>query len=122
MRFIQQKNNDDFLYACVCSLMEWSMDDVPNIDNVKKDHFFREFFKWINKKGYTVCCFKEFPAWGFPKNSIMIASGQSPYRKKGVLHAVLWQNGKLLFDPSQKGNKGIIGEPTEYYFLVRLFK
>lgn len=121
MKFIKQKGNDDCLFACICSLMEWDINECPNVENVDDDKFFDLFFEWIHNKGYSICYFKEFPVWGLPEDSIIIASGKSPYRDD-CNHAVLWQNGKLLFDPSQKGNKGIIGEPEEYCFLIRIFK
>lgn len=120
MKLVKQRGNADCLFACICSLLEIDINTTPVIEfGMEDDDFWIEFNSWTYSLGYGTCSFKKFPF--IPKESIVIAIGESPYQS-GLKHAVLWQHGQLLFDPSKNGDKGIIGKPEEFVLLMKLFK
>jgi len=121
----------DCVRACVASIFELSIDDVPNFMCDGPDGFHDHLTKWCDKFGILaldVVRLHEIKKW--MKGTYMIALGPSPRRPKGgdQLHAVVWYNGKMVHDPipplspahvKQKAI-GFEGDPEMYtIFIVR---
>ena len=94
--------------ACVASVLELSIEDVPDIEfkqlekhntpDVKK--FWRVWGKWLatrNLQHLSVTAPKGVP---FPKGYILVC-GVSPRGK--WLHSVVYRDGKLCHDPFPEG-------------------
>jgi len=118
MKLVKQNTSDNCFVACICSLLEIDIKTAPKIlPDTSDNELWNLIFNWLIPIGWSLCWYKNIPSY-LPEQSIIIVAGKSPYRKN-EFHAVLWKNGKLFFDPA--GNKGIIGEPEDYYFLIKLF-
>ena len=91
--------------ACVASIMEVGLDDLPPLHQIR-DEWYKNLTEWLEGYGMS---YAEFPlettplpvAWGNSKQ-MMVFVGDGP---RGVAHAVVGQGGKLLHDPhpSQDG-------------------
>jgi len=107
---ILDDTNGNCLAACISSLLDANIDDVPN---PQKD-WWHEVNKWLLEN--HAC---EMMNITFNENHMpsipMIAVGDSP-NYPGKKHAVLWKNKKMIFDPSPN-DKGLNGKP-EYYIVL----
>lgn len=120
MKFKKQTINDNkrgnCFSACIASLLEVEVEDVPNVNDMG-NNWYQEFNKWLLSKHscqmLDVIIDSEYHMPSIP----MIAHGKS-MNFPDVMHSVLWQNGKMIFDPSPS-NKGIDGEPKTYTLLLK---
>ena len=124
MKFIKQtvagKRKGDCLGACLSSLTGIPLSVFPlYYDEEKEGDWNTQINVILKKYGYQIICFN------FDKKTLeeikvpIIASGHSPNYKDNY-HAVLWQNNKILFDPSHS-NKGLKGEPRYYILILPYF-
>lgn len=107
------------LEACIASLLEI---DISSIPCYKKDNWNILLNGWLMKNyncyllplGIKGCldAFREIMG-----DTIYIASG---YSSRGLFHATLWQNDKMIFDP-HPSNEGI-KEIETIDFLVKYFE
>ena len=114
MRFQKQTILDgvdgNCLAACIASLLDVDVDDVPN----PRDDWWNDVNKWLREN--HAC---EMMNITFNENHMpsvpMIAVGDSP-NYPGKYHAVLWKGKSMIFDPSPTNN-GLKGKP-EYYIVM----
>ena len=101
--------------TCIASLFGLPTTEVPNFCDTKR---WRERVdKWLEERGFVIVTYNEDPFKSAPElhSSVpMIASGMGP---RGHRHSVLWQKGKLLWDPHPSG-EGLIGYPEELEIIV----
>lgn len=123
MKFIKQtrtgKGEGNCLCACIASLLEIDIDIFPN---VKDEHGWQvEFNEWfLREHGHEVVLIDfQDREYVLPK-SILIAVVNVPDNDE--THAVLWQDGKLIFDPSPYKDRGILGKPKYYILLIKNYK
>ena len=110
--------NGNCMQACVASVFELELNDVPNFMSEGPDRFHELLLRWCNSKGLTVFdintggdCNKIF------KDAYVIVAGPSP-RNKDKSHAVIYYNDKMVHDP-HPDKSGIIGDP-EYITVFAL--
>jgi len=107
----QTKFGDDgnCMRAAFASIFELGLEDVPDFTELG---WWLQLIRWVEPMGL-------FPVimghgqW-LPRGTVMKASGKSP---RGLDHAVVWMNGKMVHDPHPSGD-GIAEPPEEYLFFV----
>lgn len=120
MKPIKQKYNNpqtgDCFAACIASILEIPLEDVPNVAN--KKNWWNEIDEWLKDRNLRFVEFEEYTDWWMNGlYSIMI--GDSP-NFDNIRHCVVGLNGKIVHDPA-KSNLGI-KEPSKAnigVFLVR---
>lgn len=103
--------------ACVASIFDLDLDQVPDFA-VKEGIWWEQLCEWSRSQGFVPLMVKAPFGFGFS----CIASGIS---KRGLLHAVVWEKGKMIHDP-HPDNTGIEGVneflvfvPTDYGRTLR---
>lgn len=90
--------------ACLASLFEFPIEKVPNFFDVGgKDPatWWRAVRDWLRPYGFGVMNLDlTNPGMLQHFEGIFIVSGES---ERGVLHATLWENGKMIHDPHPTG-------------------
>lgn len=91
--------------AAVASIMDLSIDEVPNFIEYSDDEWFEKFIGFLDERGYEY-------AWryaddGQENKGYSIGSGISPRARKDrrITHAVICLDGEMVFDvhPSRDG-------------------
>ena len=122
------KGQGNCFAACLASLLDLSIEEVPNFCHEERNntYWMRKVQKWLLKYDlgivslnfYKLEDMKEAIKIGnFPKNVYYIISGQSP---RGLLHAVIGQNGEVVHDPHPDGGGIEVEEPCEIELLVKM--
>lgn len=132
MKPVQQTEfggNGNCLSACLASLMEKSIDDVPNFAEIFSDinrYKFTPPYTWVELvnswlvlHGYVLTQLVEVPEIYYRYNLefFHIMVGVSP---RGNRHAVIGRNGKIFYDPHPDKSGLSTGHDIEYYGLVKL--
>lgn len=94
--------------ACICSLLEISDEGVPNF--VEDDNYPMQLVEFLKEKGYRLRNSKVEPK-GI---KYYMAVGISP---RGLNHVVIYQNGKMIYDPHPDG--GGVKDIMLYEWLER---
>lgn len=102
-------------YACIATIFEIPLAKIPNMNttrnNTDNDWWFDDFSNWLQRVlGITPVCLVE----ELPTNALCIASGPA---KRGLLHSVVWQSGRMIFDP-HPDDSGLISVNDYIYFIV----
>jgi hypothetical protein len=118
-------NNGDCLSACLASLLELEIGEVPKF---RRDHGPEEMMpaarRWLAENFHfsLICVDQKLERLGAAPGQLCIAGGRSP-APNGLYHAVVGRitpNGfEIVHDPHPEG-RGIRGEPLALYFLVPL--
>lgn len=102
--------------ACIASIFELDLDDVPKFDG---DNWFGKFEKWLKRHDlYPICikvsdCDENFIPQGY-----YLIGGKSP--RGDFNHAIVGYNGKAVHDPLPNGGCEL-GETIDYIlFIARL--
>lgn len=125
MKLQKQLYDHDCLVACICSLLDININTAPLFNKFNDEEFWQKINNWLIKNyNYFILTitwksYIDYLEIRKLKNNIVIVAGDSPYQN-GIMHAVLYKNDKLFFDPS-KENKGIIGKPKHVDLLVPVF-
>lgn len=90
------------LAACVATLLEIPLSTVPNF--MRQPNWYNAFSRWLWERGYAIVSVNSF------HREPVIAIGQSP---RGRAHAVIYQYGRLIFDP-HPDNTGIRAVDNAY--------
>lgn len=91
-------NNGDCLRACLASLLEIELLDIPNFAEYGDDNFGASYRAWLHELGLRHISLTYTPdIWPTFKDIPVIIVGKSP-RGDGY-HAVIFQNGVLFHDP-----------------------
>lgn len=90
--------------ACIASIFEMDLKDVPNFHG---DNWFGDFWKWLKEKGYTSygsLYNEKIENYKGGVDGYFIVAGESPRGKhiKGG-HAVVYKNGIMVHDPHPEG-------------------
>lgn len=111
--------------ACVASLLELSLDDVPWFMTPDDGRWLERLQAWCGTRGLAA---KYWPARGWcdedPEarpflgvpTGLAIMSGESP-RNAGVFHAVIARAGALVHDPNPS-RAGVLGELEHHDFVT----
>lgn len=116
--------------ACVASMFELPLKEVPNFMMGGTDHFLTHLRKWCDGLGIVALdvSFEYYSeAEDFLKDCYVIAIGKSPRITpevtKKILHAVVWFNGKIVHNPyphPHPSGKDLDGDPD--FFTVFILK
>lgn len=110
------------MQACVASILERELGDVPNFMGAGDDKYEDMMEIWLKDQPFNILTIlvkgNEEISNRNLKDTYVIAVGKSP-TYKGVNHAVVYYNGEMVHDPNPEG-KGIKGNP-EYYdvFVIK---
>lgn len=99
--------------TCVANVLGLKIEDVPNIEvlfAIDRNFWLKVFDKWIYSIGYDYIRIEE-NEWD--KDELYLANGIT---ERGTIHSVIYQNGKLLFDPYPSG-KGLV--EVQSYTAIR---
>ncbi len=109
------------LAACVASLLEIEIDQVPDLTPRPEDkgtwtETFRKFFKWygIHPEWYTAL--PERKIFQPPPGVNYLVWGTSP---RGLPHSVIYRNGQMIHDPHPEG--GGVDPITEVVVFFKTF-
>lgn len=107
------------LQACVASLFELPIEEVPHFALFSRETWTAEFINFIESKGYFYEGWAPIREIDNPKvnegvNGYLIVSGISP---KGFRHAVIYKDKKLVHDPSPL-NGGLV-EELGFYLIKK---
>lgn len=102
--FYDKDRTGNCFEACLASIFEMDLKDVPNFHG---KNWFVEFWEWLKTKGYTTdgSLYNEnIENYNGGVDGYFIVAGESPRGKhiKGG-HAVVYKNGKLAHDPHPDG-------------------
>lgn len=109
----------DCMRACVASIFELSLEEVPNFNDPDSSYYAKNLEKWGSERGITaVNITLTNDDLDVIKNCWVIAVGKSPRDKNEEdRHAVVWYNGKVVHDPHPRGI-GIKGKPEVYTIFI----
>jgi hypothetical protein len=80
------------LQACVASILELPLNEVPHFVTVPDDTWFDQMVKWIESRGYAL-----YDSDGLScDEDYVFAIGKSP---RGVSHVVIYHKGEMVHDP-----------------------
>ena len=103
--------------ACIASILEVSLLDVPDLASMQRDgEWFHALTAWLIDK------FQMYPVWLEPGNEwwpqgLAIMSADSPRVKER--HAVVTENGKVVWDPHPMRSMGV-GQTRGWLIFVPL--
>lgn len=103
--------NGNCLQACISSLFELELDEVPNFIQMPEDSWYQKYHDWCNETfGVIPVAIKSLDYY---TDCLCIASGKSP--RGDFLHAVVWdcQTRTMVHDP-HPSREGIVGTPVKY--------
>lgn len=101
--------------ACVASVLELSIDDVPNFCGLYGPEWFIKFDEWLRSQGYGALMLN--PDGGAPlHNCYYLIGGNGP---RGFAHEVVGLNGKMVHDPHPSGDG--LTDITDYIVFVKTF-
>ncbi len=104
--------------ACVASILEMKLDEVPNFMAAGPDAFETNLDLWCGYNGLKAIRITVEPQ-EIIEGCYVIASGLSPRATEGQHHAVVWYNGEIVHDP-HPSDLGIVGDPDDFtVFMVR---
>ncbi len=103
--------------ACLASLLEIELCDVPDFCNLySADAWFLRLNIWLRQFGLATLCVEvdhtDIIIKEHLRDCYVIASGKT---KEGVLHSVIWLNGKIVHNPNVNC-AGIEPETTDIIF------
>lgn len=105
--------NGNCFAAALASVMEWDIEDCPDIFAWSEDRWWFDLRQWMLERGYWV-----LSSSGCMSDLYCIGVGKSPRGAPGG-HAVVCLNGEIVHDP-HPSNDGLDGRPTEYWTPVRV--
>lgn len=102
------------LSACIASLLELAIEDVPNFCvDYGDEHWQDATEEWLRKRGLALVSVQineEVPPWDF----YWMAGGKS---RRGVYHSVIYRAGELVHDPHPSAC-GLNGDPTDGFVIL----
>lgn len=106
MKEVEQVGSDDCFAACVASIFELPLSDIPNFVGDRGPQWFSGLLAWLEPRGYSAL-FVDFSEECHRPRGYSILSAWSvrgPFN-----HAVVALNGKVVWDPSPLRHQGIGG-------------
>jgi hypothetical protein len=126
---VYQNNNSkeegDCMAACIASLLEIELDDVPNFAEIynkeKGADWYIEYVNFLSKYDLYPLTFNyDLYQWGHFHGGYVILSVDSP-NIENVQHAVIGQNGKVVHDPRKGGKPVDMNRINQVEILVKKF-
>lgn len=137
---IKQKTRDDCFRACVASLLELALDDIPDFTEEEKEGWYDEdgnmvnnpesaqqFFQYLNRINSDFLSMfnlnilpmkfnteQEFPRGYSIKSGMVISEGPA----KGFYHAMVAFNSDVIHDPSPTPNREYEYDNVYYVFII----
>jgi len=112
----------DCFQACVASVLELQLEDVPDFCNVySEDEWFLKFCSWLNQYGMTAIMVKNDGKAVLDKiltGTYTLAGGMSAARPK-MLHEVVWKDHKMVHDPAPE-QMGLVNKPDDLICFIAL--
>lgn len=98
------KSGGNCFQACVASLFELELNEVPDFCNNDKEHWMEDVIRWLNKRGLSAVLIDTKTIEGdfWPKNykdTYLLVGGKN---QDGVDHEVIYYNGDIAHDPNPK--------------------
>lgn len=104
----------DCFAACVASILELGIDEVPNFCGLYSAETWEDHFdEWLEERGLyavSVNIGEEFPSWDF----FWIVGGYMAGSR--IKHSVVWRNDEMAHDPLPNGAG--LDEKLQGYVLV----
>src|SRR5580698_10316009 len=100
--------------ACVASILELPLDQVPHFAALHGPYFMGQMRQWFEDQGMGLCYLNGCTTWPAAVHSI--ATGLSP--RGTFLHSVVWFGRNMAHDP-HPSRAGIIGQPHEFMLITR---
>lgn len=100
------------LAACIASILEIDLETVTI--NGGATNWYEQARNFVLDYGYDLLILEKLGNYWTKPQCYYIASGKS---SRGILHAVVYQNGELVHDP-HPDNSGLTEEPVDYLFFV----
>lgn len=98
-KLVATHNNGNCLAACLASIFEVGITDIPEFEEMPASDWFQELVDWLRSKGRK---FHEIQAQEQTPKGIYIGVGQSPRNPKNT-HAVVVKDGVMIHDPHPSG-------------------
>lgn len=113
----------DCMRACVASILELTLQQVPNFMKDGSNKYYENIQKWFLEKTSFLPLDVEFKEEGqdreWLKDCICVAVGKSPRAKKdGEKHGVVWLNGEMVHDP-HPDKTGLAEYPTVFTVFIK---
>lgn len=112
--------NGDCFRACIASLLERPIDDVPVFPPVNEQ--WGMYWRWLYEQGFDLCWYdlKSKPP---PKDEHYILSVPSPtLAAHGLYHAVIALNGAVVWDPHPDRDTHVLPAGTWFETIRPLTK
>lgn len=125
-----ERQYGDCFRACIASLLELSIDEVPHFcdpetfNTPRTRHWYDFCVEWLGLRGYFPLALeakhettKQIVGFLSAHGDVHhIITGGSP-QYEGLLHSVIGKNGSIVHDPHPR-NQGVI-DHQEYMFLIK---
>jgi len=113
--------NGNCFQACVASIFELPLDDVPSFMGNGPDYFNERVQAWCDEMNLIFMDVKiidiEVLAYYF-RGVHIIVTGKSP-RDPENMHCVVWKDGQIVHDP-HPSKDGLVGDPEIFsVFIVK---
>ena len=119
MQKIFDSRKGDCVRACLASIFELSIDEVPNFWEQIQDptEFWRLINEWLMENFRVKNIFLKYSkkTANILEGVLCIAGGTSPRHTPGG-HAIVWRDG-LLHDPHPSGD-GLLGDPEDFMVFI----
>lgn len=87
----------DCFAACVASLLEMPLSEIPNFNKPTEDAWWFRFGEWMRVRGWHPVMLDNGGAGpGIAGPCFSLVGGDSP---RGVLHQTIWKDGRMVHDP-----------------------
>lgn len=82
--------------CCIAAILGVRAEEVPHfLDKYGIRRFIGETRAWLTAQGFVLCHHGTMPATNGP----LIAAGPKVGGKRATLHAVVWENGGVVYNP-----------------------
>ena len=122
MRPVFQDNDFNCFQACLASLFETDLHDMPDFFRDGAENFDKAWQEWSSQNPeyslldvtYHTDVFDRFL-----KDQYVIVTGRSP-RDSNILHSVIYRNGQLMHDPYKQESIGVTN-PSLITLVIKKF-
>jgi len=104
--------NGNCFSACVASILDLALEDVPNFCAQPNKNWYRDFVDW--------CKTQELVARYSTNDPQVLCIASGPSYRGSWLHAVVWDRG-MVHDP-HPSRLGLAGPPVDFIYMLRTQK
>lgn len=115
-----QQSDNDCVRACVATIFDLPIADVPHFVEVAGSRWRLELMAWLKATRPEFVMMELPPVRGaWLEGAVGIACGKSPRYPDGTIkHAVVWQDYEMLHDP-HPSRAGLTGEPEHVIYFAK---